>query len=81
MNAYSDEFEDPSPGYLCRIAIGALALLPVAVILAATMQIMGPAVGAASLPAATADAVPFGYFPGGDDLQPVADEIPVVEHY
>jgi hypothetical protein len=81
MNADIDEFEDPSPGYLCRIAIGALALLAMATILAATLQIMGPAFGAAPVLRVTvvADAS-FLHFSEDDDLPPAA-EAPVQEYF
>ena len=46
MNADRELFEHPGPDYLHRIAVGALALLALAAILAATLQISAPAYGA-----------------------------------
>ncbi len=81
MNADTDEFEISDRSYLHRAAVSALALLGLAAILAATLQLMGSAYGAAPLPVAAADAAPLDEFPGGHDLRPAADEIPLAEYY
>lgn len=46
MDAEPDLFDDPSPNYLSRIAVSTLALMALAAILAATLQISGAAYGA-----------------------------------
>lgn len=81
MNADTDEFDIPDHSYLYRAAVSALALLGLAAILAATLQLMGSAYGAAPLPVAAADAAPLDEFPGGYELTPAADEIPLAEYY
>ena len=81
MNADTDEFEIHGRNYLYRAAVSALALLGLAAILAATLQLMGAAYGAVPLPVAAADAAPLGHFPDVRELTPTADEIPLAEYY
>jgi len=82
MNADSNQFEIPSGSHVYRIAISALALLGLAAILAATMQIMGPAYGAAPVPRVTVVGhASLLHFPDDYDLPPAADEAPVQERF
>lgn len=82
MNADSNPFEIPSASLGYRIAIGALVLLGVAAILAATMQLMGPAYGAAPVPRVTVvgDAS-LVHFPDDYDLTSAADQAPAQERF
>lgn len=82
MNADSNQFEIPSDSRIYRVAIGALALLPLAAILAATMQIMDPAFGAAPVPRVTVVGhASLLHSPEDYDLPPAADEAPARERF
>lgn len=69
MNANLQDFDFPCRN-VCRIAVGALALLGLCAILAATLQIMEPVLAGAPVPRVTVVAYASSFQVPDDDARP-----------